>query len=44
VALHREGQLTPGGPFIEELCYMHGNQLGSMTLLNVLLTTRVKVN
>jgi len=41
VALHREGQLTPGGPYIEELYYMHGNHLvgrrgsrtGSMTLL-----------
>jgi len=33
VALHREGQLTPGGPYIDELYYMHGNHLGSMTLL-----------
>jgi len=33
VALHREGQLTPGGPYIEEPYYMHGNHLGSMTLL-----------
>ncbi len=33
VALHREGQLTPGGPYIEELYYMHDNHLGSMTLL-----------
>jgi len=33
VALHREGQETPSGPYIEELYYMHGNHLGSMTLL-----------
>jgi len=33
VALHRQGQETPSGPYIEELYYMHGNHLGSMTLL-----------
>jgi hypothetical protein len=31
VALHREGQVTPGGPYIEERYYIY--HLGSMTLL-----------